>query len=240
MALYSIAGLVVNMNPTGKILLKQGEKYLLNSSTCQTDITINSKNPDFSIWCDKFSDYGFDINEYSWYGYDFYRQILNYNGFFFHSSAISVNGIGIVFSANSGTGKSTHSSLWKSTFGKENVIIINDDKPVVRKTENGFYVYGTPFSGKTDTSANIGVPLRAICFLEQSKENYIKAITAKQALPLFFSQTLREKNIEFMDKLIALTDGVLNAIPVYSVGCNISSSAVLTVYNRLKNDGIFN
>lgn len=235
MSLYKIAELYVDMDPSGKTLLAQAEKYK-TSDNCKPDITIDKNDAEFKLWLKKYNEFSFNMNEYSWYGYCFYKNILNFDGLFFHSSSISYEGNGIVFSADKGTGKSTHSRLWLKAFSDKNIVIINDDKPVIRKTENGFYVYGTPFSGKTDANTNIGVPLKAICFLSRSQSCFIEKIDVNSALPLIFSQTLREKDINFMDSLISLIDGILKTVPVYNVGCNISSEAVLTVYNKLIKD----
>ena len=70
-----------------------------------------------------------------------------------HSSAVVVDGYAYLFSADSGTGKSTHTGLWKQHFG-DRAYIINDDKPAIRKVDGEWYVFGTPWSGKTDTSVN--------------------------------------------------------------------------------------
>ena len=71
-----------------------------------------------------------------------------------HASAVEVDGKAYLFSADSGTGKLTHTKQWQNYFGKERALIINDDKPAIRKDKNGWAAYGTPFSGKTDENLN--------------------------------------------------------------------------------------
>ena len=64
-----------------------------------------------------------------------------------HGSALCMDGEGIIFTAKSGTGKSTHARLWREAFG-DRVWMVNDDKPLLKITETGVTVYGTPWDGK--------------------------------------------------------------------------------------------
>lgn len=82
-----------------------------------------------------------------------YRKIADYllscNTLLFHGSVITVDGEGYLFTAQSGTGKSTHTRLWREYFG-ERAVMVNDDKPLLHITDSGMTAYGTPWDGKTD------------------------------------------------------------------------------------------
>lgn len=92
----------------------------------------------------------------------------------FHSSVVSCAGYGYMFLGKSGTGKSTHSSLWlKHISGTE---LINDDNPVVRRMPDGFYVFGSPWSGKTPCYRNVRYPLGGVVQLSQAPYNKIQAL----------------------------------------------------------------
>jgi len=92
----------------------------------------------------------------------------------FHSSVVSCAGYGYMFLGKSGTGKSTHSSLWlKHISGTE---LINDDNPVVRRMPDGFYVFGSPWSGKTPCYRNVCYPLGAVVQLSQAPYNQIQRL----------------------------------------------------------------
>ena len=67
--------------------------------------------------------------------------------FLFHGSAVAVDGAAYLFTARSGTGKSTHTRLWREMLG-DRAVMVNDDKPLIRLTEDGAVVYGTPWNGK--------------------------------------------------------------------------------------------
>ena len=92
----------------------------------------------------------------------------------FHSSVVSCAGFGYMFLGKSGTGKSTHSSLWlKHINGTE---LVNDDNPVVRRMPDGFYVFGSPWSGKTPCYRNICYPLGGVVQLTISGKRWDKQV----------------------------------------------------------------
>ena len=91
----------------------------------------------------------------------------------FHSSVVSYKGRAYMFLGKSGTGKSTHSSLWLKYI--EGTELVNDDNPVVRYLDDGsIYVYGSPWSGKTPCYRNVNYPLGAIVDLSQAPKNVIR------------------------------------------------------------------
>ncbi|OPZ86250.1 MAG: hypothetical protein BWY74_03696 [Firmicutes bacterium ADurb.Bin419] len=147
-----------------------------------------------------------------------------------HASAVAYENKAYLFSARSGTGKSTHAELWIKHFGADKAAIINDDKPAIRLLDNSFFVYGTPWSGKSDKNLNIKVPLRSIVFIERSETNRIDRIDSKQAIALIINQTLRPKQLEKMDKLLDLLEKILVTVPIYKLCCNISEDAVELAY----------
>ena len=94
------------------------------------------------------------------------EKMIDYDTILFHGSVIAVDGIGYLFTAKSGTGKSTHTRLWRELFG-ERAVMVNDDKPLIKVSENGIIVYGTPWDGKHRLSTNTFVPLKGICFMSK-------------------------------------------------------------------------
>ena len=224
---YRIAELNVLMNPIFDTLKAHGESYLYDFEGKEDIVAILSQQ-ELEERSSQHSTLSIDDCEYLYTGADFYEKLLDFQGMFLHASAVAVDGKAYLFSAPCGVGKSTHTALWQDYFGKEKAIIINDDKPAIRFMDGNFYVFGTPFSGKTDN--NIKVPLKAICFLEQAKENTIRKMSAVEALMQIFNQTIRPADAEKMEQLIFLVDKLLKNIPVYKMGCNISLDAVETSY----------
>ena len=88
-----------------------------------------------------------------------------------HASVVTCGGRGILFLGRSGTGKSTHSSLWLKYI--EGTKLLNDDNPVLRITDGCARVYGSPWSGKTPCYKDRDVPVGAIVRLRQAPENRI-------------------------------------------------------------------
>ena len=151
-------------------------------------------------------------------------SIIEFDTLLFHGSALALDGIGYIFTAKSGTGKSTHTRLWREAFG-DRVVMINDDKPLIKITDSGCKVYGTPWCGKHNLGSNLSAPLSAIVSLERSDVNKIEQADKRILFPKILSQTYRTKNPQRLAKTLALVDKMLNSISVYSLGCNMNSEA---------------
>ena len=162
-----------------------------------------------------------------------YVVMDRYDAFFFHCSAICVDNKAIMFTAKSGTGKSTHRSLWMKNFG-DIVTVINDDKPLIRKIDGVFYVYGTPWKGKEGFGENIRVPAKALCFLSRAEENSIGPIDTISVVAKMLNQTVRPAQPELMGKLLDLIDGFLKQVDCYDLRVNMNDDAAVVAYNGIK------
>ncbi len=172
------------------------------------------------------------VRSFNMLGELFRYFILKNGGVVFHSSCIKYKETGIAFSAPSGTGKSTHSGLWKKYFPKD-VTIINDDSPAIRTDRGDIRVYGTPWSGKTDINSNISAKLGAIVMLEQNAGNSITRISADEAVFRTLNEVSRPMFAEFMNPTLEQMEKILIKTPVFLLKCNISEEAVLTVKSEL-------
>lgn len=165
-----------------------------------------------------------------------YRKICNallpYNAFLFHCSAVAVDGKAYLFAAPSGTGKSTHTSYWRKVFG-ERAVMVNDDKPLLRYTEEGLYVYGTPWNGKHNLSTNMKAQVAAICILERGEKNKIEKISLKEAYPMLLNQTYRPKEAEMIEITLKLINKVALEIPLYRMQCKMSEDAARMAYQAM-------
>ncbi len=161
-----------------------------------------------------------------------YRVMRDYDAFFFHCSSIAVGDKAIMFTARSGTGKSTHRSLWLKNFPNE-VTVINDDKPIIRRVDGRFYVYGTPWKGKEGLGADIRVPAYALCFLSRSETNYIGDIDTASVIAKALNQTVRPSQPELMGNLLELLDGFISQVKCYDLRVNMDDDAAVTAYNKI-------
>jgi hypothetical protein len=167
-----------------------------------------------------------------------YRKIAErmpaYNTFLFHGSCVAVDGIGYLFTAKSGTGKSTHSRLWRELLG-DRAVMVNDDKPLIRVNPDGTAtVYGTPWDGKHHLSTNIAVPLKAICILERAKQNTIRQITAGEAYPMLLQQAYRPMDSMALSKTLTLIDRLTASVSLWRLGCNRDIEAARVAYEAMK------
>ncbi|MBQ7960667.1 MAG: hypothetical protein IJ285_05550 [Clostridia bacterium] len=172
-------------------------------------------------------------HEYMWTGAEFSEQLLNFDGFMLHASAVVYENKAYLFSAPSGTGKSTHTSVWQKTFGEDKTFILNDDKPVIRVIGGEIFAFGTPWSGKTDRNENVGVPLQGICFVERCETNWIEPMSPKDAIQRILDQTIRPKDVQNMTKLLELLENVLTKVKVHTLHCNMENEAAIVAYNGM-------
>ena len=161
------------------------------------------------------------------------ERMLEYDTFLFHGSCVAVGGASYLFTAKSGTGKSTHTRLWRVLLG-ERAVMVNDDKPLIRLTRDEAIAYGTPWDGKHHLSNNIAVPLKAVCILERSSENHIREITFSEELPMLLQQVYRPMNAAAMEKTLQLIDRLAGHVKLYRLGCNMDVSAAELSYNTMK------
>ena len=158
--------------------------------------------------------------------------LLHHNGFMVHASAISYDGQGILFSAPSGTGKTTHTKLWEETY--DSAFILNDDSPIIRFMEDGkAYACGSPWAGASGEARNVIVPLKAIVFLRQGETNEICRLQTLQALQWLLGSVNRPVEKGLMDKLFTLIHLLLSDTPCYLLKCRPDRDAVETVRNEL-------
>ena len=161
------------------------------------------------------------------------EKMIDYDTILFHGSVIAIDGIGYLFTAKSGTGKSTHTRLWRDLFG-ERAIMVNDDKPLIKVSESGIIVYGTPWDGKHRLSTNISVPLKSVCVLERSEENRIEKVTADSVYNMLVQQVYRPQNPQKLLKTLQLIDILSENAGLYRLGCNMNISAAELAYKAMK------
>lgn len=149
-----------------------------------------------------------------------------------HGSALSIDKKGILFIAKSGTGKSTHARLWRDSFS-DRVTMINDDKPLIRVTEEEVRIYGTPWDGKHRLSTNTSVPLRAIVILERGEQNRIEQISYQEAYVSLVKQTYRPQTAVHVHETLSLLDLLAKQVQFYRLSCNMEQEAALVAYRGI-------
>ncbi len=156
------------------------------------------------------------------------------NTLLMHASAIRQGKWGYAFTAKSGTGKSTHTSLWIENI--PGCDLINDDNPVIRIINGEAYIYGSPWSGKTPCYRNIKTRLGAIIKIERASENRIAKLTPTMA----FSQILPSCSTMKWDKKVFRNtcDTVIKLIELstsnYTLECLPNKEAAILCHSTIK------
>ena len=155
-----------------------------------------------------------------------------------HGSALCMDGAAYVFTAKSGTGKSTHSRFWREVYG-DRVWMINDDKPMLKITDGGVMVCGSPWNGKHRLGRNACAPLKAIVQLSRDDENHIEPLSEADAFQMLLTRSyplpgsylypdaVRKAHI------VALAKRVVRIAEFYSLGCNMSPEAAVVAHDGM-------
>ncbi len=163
-----------------------------------------------------------------------YRKIvtkmLDFNTFLMHGAVVAVGDKAWLFTAPSGTGKTTHINLWLNNIPGS--YVVNGDKPLIHVGDE-CTVYGTPWAGKEGMNRNIGVKLCGIVVLNRGAENYIAKVPMSQILPVLIQQSYRPKQKEEVEKTLSLLSRLGKTIPMYQLYCNMDPDAAFTSYNVL-------
>ena len=160
-------------------------------------------------------------------------KVLSYDAFLMHGALIEYEGKGYLFTAKSGTGKTTHINLWRQTFGEDKVTIVNGDKPIIRFIDGKVYAYGTPWCGKEGYNVNKRVELCGVAFIERDEENSIVKISDLEALPRILSQVMVADSAN-LEKQLDLLDRLLNSVPTYLLKCNMNADAAIIAHDGMK------
>lgn len=158
------------------------------------------------------------------------KALLDWDILLVHGSTVAVDGRAYLFAAACGTGKSTHTRLWRQVFGQR-AVMVNDDKPFLRLEAGTVFACGAPWSGKHGLDTNLTVPLGGICVLERGKENRIFPLTPEEALPLLEAHwDLTPLPAETWKPLIGR---VCRCVPVWRMQCTRDPEAAEVAYGHM-------
>ena len=168
-----------------------------------------------------------------------YREIAevipSYGSFLIHGAAVRVDENAYLFLGPSGAGKTTHARLWKECFG-DRFSVINDDKPIIKLTDDEITVCGSPWSGKERWKNNIAAPLRSVVCIHQAEENRIERMPISDCWNSIMNQAYRTRDTANMKKTLDLFDKVINTTPFFSLNCRKTIDAVELAYKKLRDE----
>jgi len=161
-------------------------------------------------------------------------RLIDYDSFMIHAAAVVYEKQGILFCGMSGAGKSTQANLWKKYL---NTNILNYDKPCIIKKNDMLYVHGSPWSGKEALFLNEYVPLQAIVFVKQSKENKVVKLSYGEAYSeVYLHNYVYPLTSDIDDKYSDIIKNTISKIPIFKLFCDISENSVEMLYNELFNN----
>ncbi len=141
-----------------------------------------------------------------------------------HASVIQVEGQAILFSAPSGTGKSTQAELWRRYRGAE---IVNGDRVLLCSKNGQELACGLPYAGTSGICKNFALPIRAIVVLSQGKENVAQRMRPSAAVPALLGQISMQKwNDQDIHRALNVVERLILHLPVYHLACLPDVSAV--------------
>ena len=162
----------------------------------------------------------------------FAEHLLDHSTLLFHGSTVAADGYAYLFTARSGTGKSTHTRLWMNTF-TDRAQMVNDDKPFLQITESGVIAHGSPWSGKHGLDNNIAVPLAGICLLERGPENIIRRATGEELLPMLFHESAKPRDPRQMEVYTHLVKKLSETVPLWQMYCNRDPEAARIAHSAM-------
>lgn len=208
------------------------EKFVTEYLTEEKPVCHISLDEDFLGKANEKSESPIEYTEFL----EIYRQICDYmvkkDGILMHGAVIAFEGCAYMFTAPSGTGKTTHIRQWRKVFG-EKVEVINGDKPIIRYINGKFIAYGTPWCGKEHYNKNTCAPLKGIVMLSRGEENSIERISPAEPNLSLLKQVYLPENPQDRVKVLEFADRLFTTVPLYRLKCNISTEAAQVALNAI-------
>lgn len=164
------------------------------------------------------------------------RVLLELDALLLHASFIRFRGRGILFSAPSGTGKSTQAALWAAHRGAE---ILNGDRAAIRCTDGQWRSYGLPLAGSSRIYRNESAPIEAIVVLGRAPEDRIRPLSPAEALRALLPEfSVHRWDSTFVERVLDISTALVQAVPVYLLECTPEQSAVELLHRTLRKGGL--
>lgn len=158
-------------------------------------------------------------------------QLLLADSILLHCCYMQYKGEALLFTAPSGTGKTTQGNIWKKVYGSQ---IVNGDLAVLQKTADGWDACGFPLSGSADECENLRYPIKAVVIVRQSLENHIEELSKIQQESLLYSESyVNPWNADLINKAFDLLSNLVRTVPVIIYHCNMEDKAAQVLHNYL-------
>ncbi len=164
------------------------------------------------------------------------RRMYQHTSFILHSAYTQYHEKAVLFTAPSGTGKSTQAELWRKYRDAE---VVNGDRGLLSLSNDILTVHGWPVCGSSKICENRSAPVSAIVALGQAKVNTVSRLKPSQAFYVLYSQlTVNSWNREFVESAMEFIEQMIDKVPVYHLDCDISEDAVCCLEEVLIKDSL--
>ena len=160
------------------------------------------------------------------------ERLADFDAFVFHSAALYVQERAYLFAAPSGTGKTTHASKWLETV--PGAKFLNGDKPILRRTDEGFLACGTPWRGKERYGTSRCLPIQGICLLRRGQEDRILRAEPAACVGLLSRQVYLPEDPARFEKTLDLMDECFRSVPLWSMECTLDPGSALVSWEAMK------
>lgn len=229
-----IAGIKYEIEYKYPYIEKKFKDYIIEKVEKSDDVyQISYTDKDFERWMDS----NLEIKEPAYIEFNCIMEKIatdlpNRDMLLMHGATIEYNGKAYIFTAPSGTGKSTHIKLWKEYLG-DKVNVINGDKPEVSFEDGKVYVHGAPWCGKEGWQINTSAPLAGVCLVERGETNSIETINPGESIETFIVQLYISDEPDYLIKIVDLFAKMTEAVPFYKLTCDISEDAAKCSFEEL-------
>ena len=155
------------------------------------------------------------------------EKLLERDTLLLHGSTVAVDGQAYLFTAPCGTGKSTHTRLWRELFG-DRAVMVNDDKVFLQLRQDGVWAYGSPWMGKHGIGTNISAPLKGICFLQRGTENVIQRAEPQKWLPELIHQCFLPE-----ERYLPLISQLAQRVPLWEMSCTKDTQSAAVAFDAM-------
>lgn len=157
------------------------------------------------------------------------ERLVEKNTIMLHGSTVAVDGRAYLFTAPCGTGKSTHTRLWREVFS-DRAVMVNDDKPFLRITDAGVLAFGSPWTGKHGLGENVCFPLAGISVLHRGSENRIRRVRPADVMELLLHQAFQPEGVSPVPELL---ERLVERVPLWEMECTKDPEAARVAWRAM-------
>lgn len=152
------------------------------------------------------------------------ERLPDYDAFVFHGACVVLENRVYLFTAPSGTGKTTHVVQWMKRFPGQ-AWVLNGDKPILRRFPDGWYACGTPWKGKENLGMDAVLPIQGICLLHRGTENRARPASSRELVNFLLHQVYLPRDSARLERFLDLLNDCCARVPTVCLDCTISPEA---------------